>query len=83
MFLRFIKPKGKKHYSDYRESYKASKVHENIWAIRFVCYMVWFLCIPFLFMAYSETVDVFLKVTIACLVMDFLEKVYHRDYKYF
>lgn len=83
MFLSFIKPKSRKNHITPDDYHFANRVHDVFFMAKVLSYCMWFLSIPFLLMAYSETISPFLTITIACVVSDFLEKVFHNEYKYF
>lgn len=83
MFLWFIKPKARKVYDDFEDSWFHHNLHAPFFLLKIISHIMWFLCLPFLLMSYSETIMPFMYVTIACVVTDFLEKIFHDEYKYF
>lgn len=89
MFLFWWKPKGKRYYdwlnpqANAPANYKFNKEVYGWFALPNTFFTImWFLCIPFLFMAFSETIGVFKVVTIMVLIFNFLTKITDPDYKY-
>jgi hypothetical protein len=64
-------------------SYLDSDIYKFLLFGQMMLTMIWFSSIPFLFLAYGETIGVFKNVTILLIIAELLAKLTHPTRKYF
>lgn len=83
MFLMWLKPRKRKARPD-EENYAIRKnFHVPIHVTKTVLLIMWWCCLPFLFLAFDETIGAFKIVTVALFIFEVCSKVTDPDYYYF
>ncbi|MEX3625088.1 hypothetical protein [Viridibacillus arvi] len=78
-----MKPKRERRYEMTNDYVEACNIHAPFSLGKTILSITWFACLPFLLMAFDETITPFFIITVTTLILDLVSKFLDPDYYYF